>query len=54
MSFIYYIVFLIIIFSILQYIYIPKDKGYIIIKELINKQETDIILKKWNKKIIVK
>jgi len=45
-----FIICLIIIFSILQYIYEPAENGYTIIKNLIDKEDIDIILKKWDQK----
>lgn len=43
------ILIILIIIFILQYSYIPDDNGYIIIKNLINKEEINMILKKWDK-----
>ena len=44
------ILILIVICTIMQYNYIPKETGFTIIKSLINKEKIDMILKKWEQK----
>lgn len=49
-NYIFFILIISIICIIIQYTYKPKDIGYTLIKNLINKEDTDIILDEWTKK----
>lgn len=44
------VIYILIFFIILQYLYVPKNNGYYILDNLLDKSESNYILKKWDNK----